>query len=110
MEATCGLIRHWGFRTVGHFVWCKPQLGRGHYWRESDEILLTAVWAHRDDRFDHHGLKSWAVLPRGRHSEKPDEVRRMVELASPPPRLELFARRLAPGWFSWGHEIAEPLS
>ena len=24
-------------------------------------------------------------------------------------RLELFARKLSPGWYAWGHEIAESL-
>jgi MT-A70 len=32
------IIRHWGFRVVSEFVWCKTQLGKGHYWRMSHEI------------------------------------------------------------------------
>src|SRR5580704_10776005 len=43
------IIRHWGFRVVSEFVWCKTQLGKGHYWRMSHEILLTAVRTE-DDR------------------------------------------------------------
>jgi N6-adenosine-specific RNA methylase IME4 len=56
------------------------------------------------------GLRSWIEAPRGRHSEKPDAIRQMIERASPGPSLELFARELVPGWFAWGHEIAEPLT
>ena len=56
------------------------------------------------------GLRSWIEAPRGRHSEKPEVVRALIERASPGPRLELFARRLTPGWFAWGHEVAEPLA
>jgi N6-adenosine-specific RNA methylase IME4 len=37
------VIESWGFRVVGNFVWVKPQLGRGNYWRQSHEIMLTAV-------------------------------------------------------------------
>jgi N6-adenosine-specific RNA methylase IME4 len=99
------IIRHWGFRVVSEFVWCKTQLGKGHYWRMSHEILLTAV-RREDDRFDDLSLRSWIEAPRGRHSEKPDSVREMIERASPAPRLEVFARKLVPGWFAWGHEIA----
>jgi N6-adenosine-specific RNA methylase IME4 len=33
----------------------------------------------------------------------------LIERTSPPPRLKLFARKRATGWYSWGHEIAEPL-
>jgi N6-adenosine-specific RNA methylase IME4 len=102
------IIRHWGFRVVSEFVWCKTQLGKGHYWRMSHEVLLTAVRSE-NDYFDDRGLRSWIAAPRGRHSKKPDEVREMIERASPGPRLELFARKLVPGWLSWGHEIAESL-
>jgi N6-adenosine-specific RNA methylase IME4 len=102
------IIRHWGFRVVS-VVWCKRQLGKGHYWRMSHEILITAVRG-LDDRFDDQRLRSWVEAPRGRHSQKPEIVREMIERASPSPRLELFARKLAPGWYVWGHEIAEPLT
>jgi N6-adenosine-specific RNA methylase IME4 len=102
------LVEHWGSRVVSEFVWCKPQVGRGHYWRMSHEILLTAV-QREDDRFDDLSLRSWIEASRGRHSEKPDAVREMIERASPGPRLEMFARKLVPGWFTWGHEIAESL-
>jgi N6-adenosine-specific RNA methylase IME4 len=102
------LIAHWGFRVVSEFVWCKTQTGKGHYWRMSHEILLTAVRSE-DDRFDDRTLRSWIEAPRGRHSEKPEIVRKMIERASPGPRLELFARKLVPGWFAWGHEIPDSL-
>ena len=104
------IIECWGFRIVGDFVWVKPALGGRNYWRQSHESLLTAVRANMDDRFDDHGLRSWIEAPRGRHSEKPEVVRALIERASPGPRLEPFARRLTPGWFAWGHEVAEPLT
>jgi N6-adenosine-specific RNA methylase IME4 len=111
MFALKPIIDGWGFRLVSSLAWVKPAaLGRGNYWRISHEILLTAVLADRDDRFDDRGLRSWIEAPRGRHSEKPDAVREMIERASPGPRLELFARKVAPGWFAWGHEIAKPLT
>lgn len=94
---------------MSEFVWCKTQLGKGHYWRMSHEILLTAVRSE-DDRFDDQSLRSSIEAPRGRHSEKPDVVRELIERASPGPRLELFGRSLHPNWHVWGHEIAEPLT
>jgi len=104
------IIEGWGFRLVSSLAWVKPAtLGRGNYWRISHEILLTAVLADRNDRFDDRSLRSWIEAPRGRHSEKPDAVREMIQRASPGPRLELFARKLMPGWFAWGHEIADSL-
>ena len=103
------VIESWGFRIVGNFVWAKTQLGRGNYWRQSHEILLTAVRSE-DDRFDDMSMRSWIAAPRGRHSKKPDAIREMIERASPGPRLEIFARTQVPNWYSWGHEIAEPLT
>jgi N6-adenosine-specific RNA methylase IME4 len=103
------LIDYWGFRPVAEFVWCKPQIGRGMYWRMSHEILVTGINQDRD-RFNDNSLRSWIEAPRGRHSEKPDVVREMIERASPGPRIELFARKLIPDWYCWGHEIAEPLN
>jgi N6-adenosine-specific RNA methylase IME4 len=101
------IIEHWGFRVVSEFVWVKPSFGRGQYWRMSHEILLTGVRSEFD-HFDDHWLRSWVEAPRGRHSQKPDEIREMIERASPGPRLEIFARKLSTGWFAWGHEITEP--
>jgi len=103
------VIESWGFRVVGNFVWVKPQLGRGNYWRQSHEILLTAVRGE-DDRFDDLGLRSWIAAPRGRHSEKPEAIHELLERASPGPRLEIYARHTRRGWYSWGHAIAEPLN
>jgi len=102
------IVQYWGFRIVSEFAWCKTQPGKGNYWRMSHEILLTAVRGEHD-RFDDRSLRSWIEVPRGSHSEKPDLVRQMIERASPGPRLEVFARKVTPGWFAWGHEIAESL-
>jgi len=103
------IIHAWGFRIVSSFVWCKPSLGKGNYWRMSHELMLTAVRS-AEDRFDDAGLRSWIEAPRGRHSEKPAIIRELIERASPPPRLEIYARTLTPGWYAWGHEIEQPLT
>jgi N6-adenosine-specific RNA methylase IME4 len=51
-------------------------------------------------------LMRWAKLDRGEHSAKPEPIRRMIEKASPGPRLELFGRSMADGWTVWGNEIS----
>ena len=107
-EIAYGLVRHWGFRPVSEFAWCKPDgLGSGQFHRAGHEVCLAAV-LHDRDRFDDHALPSWGMFPRSRHSEKPDEVRKMIERASPGPRIELFARHEVPGWVTWGYGIARP--
>lgn len=100
----------WGFEFRTSFVWVKNQMGIGNYWRNSHEIMLTAV---RGDakRFNDHSMVSWmeggAALKsdRGRHSAKPEQVRHLIERASPGPYLELFGRSPADGWTVWGNQI-----
>ncbi len=101
-------VRGVGFEFRSSFAWVKPQIGLGNYWRNSHEILLTAV---RGDakRFNDKSLKSWIEVPRGRHSAKPEQVRRLIERAGKGPRLELFARRGVAGWACWGDQIDRDL-
>ena len=94
----------WGFEYRSEFVWCKPQMGVGNYWRNSHEKLLTAVRG-KATRFDDRALQSWMVCQRGAHSAKPEQVRMYIERASPAPYLELFGRKQVPGWTVWGNEI-----
>jgi N6-adenosine-specific RNA methylase IME4 len=102
-----GVIESWGFRYRSMLVWCKPNLGCGNYWRVSHELLLFGV---RDRLpFRDHAQRSWLCLPRGAHSSKPDQIRLLIEKCSPPPYLELFARRLSPGWTVWGNAIERTL-
>lgn len=98
----------WGFEFRSSFVWAKPQMGIGNYWRNSHEFLLTAI---RGDakRFNDRSLMSWLECDRSRHSEKPFVVRDYIRRASPGPYLEMFARTPAEGWTCWGNEIERGL-
>jgi len=98
----------WGFEFRSSFVWVKPQMGIGNYWRNSHEFLLTAIRGNAK-RFNDHSLMSWGRLDRRKHSAKPEEVRGFIERASQGPFLELFGRRQAPGWTVWGNEVARDL-
>ena len=102
------IFEAWGFEFRSTFVWIKPQLGIGNYWRNSHEILLTAVRGDAKS-FADHNLKSWLECDRGAHSAKPEQVRTFIERASPGPRLELFARSPATGWAVWGNQIERGL-
>ena len=102
-----GLLRTWGFAYKSMFVWCKPQMGLGHYWRVSHEFLLLGVKGNCP--FLEHDMKSWEIFDRDRHSSKPEQVRLAVERVSPGPRLELFARDRAEGWTAWGNQIERTL-
>jgi len=101
------LIEKWGFEYKGVFVWVKPQMGIGNYWRVSHEFLLLGVRGGL--RFLDNSQMSWKKIERKEHSEKPDEIRQIIEKVSQPLRLELFARKLFKGWICWGNEIETDL-
>ena len=94
----------WNFEFKSSFVWTKPEMGIGNYWRNSHEILLLAVRGGLVAAS--HSEKSWALLPRGAHSSKPDRIRETIERLSPGPYLELFGRSPVPGWIVLGNEIS----
>lgn len=97
----------WGFGYKGLFVWAKPQMGCGNYWRNGCEFLLLG--AKGDLPFQDRSLPNWLVADRGKHSAKPEAVRRLVERVSPPPYLELFGRKAAPGWAVFGNQVTRTL-
>lgn len=97
------VLTAWGFSYRSLFVWVKPQLGMGHYWRSSAEFLLFGT--RGDAPFRDRCVPNWLCAPRSRHSEKPQVIRRLVELVSPGPYLELFGRQPIPGWTVYGNQF-----
>lgn len=102
------VIDAWGFEYRSTFVWVKPQMGIGNYWRVSHEFLLLGIRGNAK-RFNTRNEMSWKSVRRGRHSAKPHEFREMVERNSPGPYLELFGRTTQPGWVIYGNQVSETL-
>lgn len=101
------LMEAWGFTYKSCFVWVKPQMGIGNYWRVSHEFMLLG--SRGGQTFEDASLMSWGEFPRTRHSAKPAAVRDMVERAGPGPYLELFGREEVPGWMVWGNQVSRNL-
>jgi N6-adenosine-specific RNA methylase IME4 len=97
------VMEAWGYTYKSCFVWVKPQIGMGNYWRVSHEFLLLGVRGVLT--FPDKSLRSWGEFKRGQHSAKPERIRDLIHKASPGPRIELFARRAVEGWTCWGNEI-----
>lgn len=85
------------------------QVGLGQYFRGCTESCLFGVRGNVPYRTRPDGKRAQGRTgfhaPRGEHSVKPEKMRQMVELVSPGPYLEMFARRPAPGWSVWGNEV-----
>ena len=97
------VMEAWGFTYKSCFVWVKPNIGMGNYWRVSHEFLLMGVRGSLP--FRDRSLRSWGEFPRGQHSAKPEPIYDLIEKASPGPYFELFARRQRDDWASWGDGV-----
>ena len=100
------VIDAWGFNYKSCFMWIKPQLGAGNYWRVGHEFLLFATRGKQP--FRSHSQRSWQIHPRTEHSSKPAEIRNLIETVSPGPYLELFGREafLLSDWTVYGNQIS----
>ena len=105
------VIEAWGFEyKTCAFVWIKLNpsgkgiySGLGHWVNGNAELVLLANKGHpRRLRKD---IKQIVMAPVGRHSAKPGEVRRRIELLLEPPYIELFARQKVRGWDSIGLDV-----
>lgn len=108
------IISAWGFayKTIG-FVWAKKNTNgsqvcfMGAYTMKSGcEICLIATKGKDATKLVKvHNIGSFVESPRERHSKKPDEVRKRIELlCGDIPRIELFAREKNEGWDAWGND------
>ena len=104
VEDAYALVRAWEFNPSALLVWCKkPQgVGLGDTFRQTAEFVLFARRGHLPARriVD----RTWFEWPRGKHSVKPDAFYELVESVTPPPYLDMFARRARPNWTVWGAE------
>lgn len=113
LEQGLELIRAWGFtyKTVA-FTWVKQNkksdsffTGMGYYTRANAEYCLLATKGKILERKS-RAVHSVVCTHIERHSKKPNEVRdRIVQLFGDIPRIELFAREYADGWYCWGNEV-----
>jgi N6-adenosine-specific RNA methylase IME4 len=109
-EEGYAVLRAWGFVPKAELVWVKRtkhgkrHIGMGHYVRAEHEVCLIGTRG-RPEMLS-KSVRSTFEAPVGRHSEKPDAFYRIVERLAPAPRVELFGRRLRPGWTVLGNDPA----
>jgi N6-adenosine-specific RNA methylase IME4 len=98
LRQSYGVAEAWGFKPSYVLCWCKPSRGwgPGGTFQSNVEFIL---FARKGTLPALATIKTrWFDWSRGRHSAKPEQFFSMVEEVSPPPRLELFARRKRLGW------------
>ena len=109
-----------GFRYVTNTVWVKvvkqlsmaellldwerTKQGQGQYQRNAHELLLFGTRGKAMVPPPKYRFNSVEFAPIGEHSAKPDLFAERIELVSPGPRLEMFARSRRKNWTTWGAE------
>lgn len=115
VEPAHQVCRDWGFKPATIFPWIKgrvvdgefrPQIGMGHYVRQCAEYVLIGIRGKLPFARKFPGV---IVAPRSKHSSKPEQLYRIIEAASPAPRLELFARTFRSGWTMCGDQLPSVL-
>ena len=99
------LMDVWGFKYITMLTWVKPSFGMGSYFRTSTEHVLFGVRGHLQTRVRNIGTHFTA--PKTFHSAKPNFFYELVERASYPPYVDVFARKKRSGWTAWGNDINE---
>jgi len=117
IQEALNVITAWGFeyKTVG-FTWVKtniknnkPFFGVGWYTKSNAEICLIGVKGKAPKISN--SISSIVIEPRGKHSEKPNEVRkRIVKFCGNISKIELFARQKFNGWDVWGNEVKSDIA
>ena len=107
LDQAIELGKAWGFRwaTVA-FVWDKERVNPGFYTLSQCELCLVFKKGRIPTPRGARNIRQMLRRRRGPHSEKPEEVRRRIEAMFPrQAKIELFARRNAEGWTSWGLDV-----
>ncbi len=115
MREAYDVVKAWGFKPKTILTWTKVHKDNparvsmkvGYYFRGATEHVIFSVRGSL--RTQLNNLPTGYLWPRLPHSVKPDSFFDLVEIASPGPYLEMFARRRRIGWDAWGNEVDSDL-
>ncbi len=104
LEQAISLGRAWGFeyKTIA-FIWNKMNHNPGQYTLSYCEVCLLFKRGRIPQPRGARNIKQLVEVPRGKHSQKPEQIAEGIEKMFPnQPKIELFARHSREGWDSWG--------
>ena len=104
MEEGLQVMKAWGYQYKTKIYWRKiMSLGMGFWFRgQVEELWLGTRGKVKAFRLQVSNFKQTKAL---KHSQKPEEIRKIIEMVNLSPRIELFAREKTPGWDVWGNEV-----
>jgi N6-adenosine-specific RNA methylase IME4 len=100
------VVKAWGFQYKTAIVWSKQRPNMGHYHTADAELLVIATRGSCTPDVDTRETQVQSIKRVGRHSEKPEAFRELIDRLYPHGRrIELFRRGSTPtGWDAWGNE------
>jgi N6-adenosine-specific RNA methylase IME4 len=118
------VLEAWGFQHKQTYVWVKTKkhvskqydyekpnnmlaFGMGRLFRQTHEIALIGISNTKVyKKLKNRSQRSVCLAPNLKHSSKPDDLQNALERMFPrSKKLEMFARRVKPGWTCLGNEI-----
>jgi len=104
MREAFDVVESWGFTYKTCMTWDKINQGLGYWlWGKTEHLFVCAKGKHK--RITPPISSTIIHVKKGKHSQKPVEVRRIVEKFPHTDKIELFARQKSPGWDVWGNEV-----
>ena len=99
------VLKAWGIKYKAHFIWDKTNSFVGNYNAVQHELLLIATKGSCTPDNTQRFNSVQTIERRGRHSEKPEEFRNIIEtLYTYGNKIELFSRKKVEGWEVYGNE------
>ena len=110
LDASIQLMKAWGYKyKTMAFVWNKRRTNPGYYTMSQCEFVIVGTYGAIPKPRGKRNIRQFLEHTRGKHSAKPCEIRRRIEMMHPTQtKLEMFARDNAPGWFAWGNQTPNP--
>ena len=107
VEEALEVLNAWGFTYKSQMIWDKDVIGMGYWFRIQHEILMVGTKGKPGCPSPSKRISSIYKEKRGRHSKKPDSIRRLIDEWYPDKtKLELFARDTFYGWDVHGNEAS----
>lgn len=100
------VIESWGFKYKTQLIWNKCKGPVGNYLSVRHEHLIIATKGSCTPDTNERPNSVQTIERKGRHSEKPEEFRKIIEtLYTYGNKVELFTRKTLEGWSAYGNEI-----
>ena len=105
MPIVYDILKSWGVRYRATMCWWKHTGPCSfHLYYDTEFLLYGTLGAYfTPDRT----LKTFFDAPRSAHSAKPTLVYDAIRVATPEPRIDIFARHRHDGFDAWGNQVQE---